>query len=116
MLEMPTADALARFLFLSSQQMKLTASNMANVETAGYKNVGTDFEGEFSHALDSHALASDGVAGEVGALVSRPDGNNVSIDRESMTMAPAQLQFRPGVQLLKGQYSQMMDAITPDIK
>ena len=54
MLEMPTADALARYLSLSSQQMKLTATNMANVDTPGYKTVGIDFEGEFSRALDSH--------------------------------------------------------------
>ncbi len=36
MLEMPTADALARYLSLSSQQMKLTAANMANQNTPGY--------------------------------------------------------------------------------
>jgi flagellar basal-body rod protein FlgB len=116
MLEMPTADALARYLSLSSQQMRLTANNMANVDTPGYKTVGIDFEGEFSRALDGHGPAQDGVADQVGGLVSRPDGNNVSIDRESMTMAAAQLQFRMGVQLLKSQYSQMMDAIKSDMR
>ena len=116
MLEMPTGDALARYLSLSSQQMKLTAANMANVDTPGYKTVGIDFEREFSRALDAHGPAQDGTADEVGGLVSRLDGNNVSTDREAMTMAATQLQFRLGVQLLKGQYSQMMDAIKSDMR
>ena len=55
-------------------------------------------------------------AGEVGGLVSRPDGNNVSTDREAMTMAAAQLQFRTGVELLRHQYSQMMEAIKSDMR
>jgi len=36
MLEMPTADALERYLTLATQQMKLTAENMANQNTDGY--------------------------------------------------------------------------------
>jgi flagellar hook-associated protein 1 FlgK len=36
MLEMPTADALVCYLTLSTQQMKLTAGNMANQNTEGY--------------------------------------------------------------------------------
>ncbi|SDF10189.1 flagellar hook-associated protein FlgK [Terriglobus roseus] len=36
MLEMPTADALERYLTLTTQQMKLTATNMANQNTDGY--------------------------------------------------------------------------------
>ena len=116
MLEMPTADSLARYLSLSTQQMRLTGANMANIDTPGYKTTGIDFQGEFSRALDTAGPAHDAVAGEVDGLVSRPDGNNVSVDRESMTMAAAQLQFRMGVQLLKGQYSQMMDAIKSDMR
>ena len=116
MLEMPTADALARYLSLSSQQMKLTAANMANVDTPGYKTTGIDFEGEFSRALDTRGAAQEGVAVEVGGLISRPDGNNVSADHEAMTMAAAQLHFRMGVQLLRGEYSTMMDAIKSDMR
>jgi flagellar basal-body rod protein FlgB len=32
-----TSDALQRYLDLASDQMKLTAENMANVDTPGYK-------------------------------------------------------------------------------
>ena len=116
MLEMPTASAIERYLSLSTQQMKLTAANMANVDTPGYKTVGMDFQGEFAKALDSHSGNADATVSDVAGLTSRPDGNNVSIDRESMTMAATQLQFRIGIELLKHQYSGMMDAIKSDMK
>jgi flagellar hook-associated protein 1 FlgK len=37
-----TSDALQRYLDLASDQMKLTAENMANVDTPGYKYIGFD--------------------------------------------------------------------------
>lgn len=116
MLEMPTADAIARYLSLTTQQMKLTASNMANIDTPGYKTVGIDFQAEFARALDGHDTTQSTAVQEVGDLVGRPDGNNVSADREAMTMAATQLQFRTGVELLRHQYSLMMDAIKSDAR
>jgi len=47
---------------------------------------------------------------QVGGLLERPDGNNVLMDREGMKMAEAQLQFRTGVELLKHEFSRVMDA------
>ncbi len=116
MLEMPTADALTRYLSLTAQQMKLTAANMANIDTPGYKTVGIDFQGAFSKALDSHATPTESTATEVGDLIARPDGNNVSVDREAMTMAATQLQFRTGVELIRNQFSTMMDAIKSEMR
>jgi flagellar basal-body rod protein FlgB len=110
-------DALGKYLDLTSQQMQLTASNMANVDTPGYKTEGIDFEQEFSKQLSS----SSGVPGlegahgsvqPVGGLVSRPDGNNVSMDREGLQLAKTQLQFRLGEQLLKNEFSNVMSAFT----
>lgn len=114
MLNLPVADALTRYLDLQTQTMHATAANMANVDTPDYKTVGMDFATEFSHALDSHsgvAEAAPATLNEVAGLVSRPDGNNVSMDREAMNMAQTQLQFRTGVELLKHEFSRMSDAI-----
>jgi flagellar basal-body rod protein FlgB len=116
MLEMPTAEALSRYLSLATQQMKLTAANMANVDTPGYRTVGMDFEGEFAKAMTSHGDATDATTFEVPDLVTRPDGNNVSVDREATTMATTQLQFRTGIELLRHEYTRMMDAIKSDGK
>ncbi len=112
MIDSPIGDALARYLDLSSQQMRATATNMANIDTPGYRTEGFDFEKEFAGALggtgtDEHTVSM----GEVEGLISRPDGNNVSIDRESMQMAKTQLQFRTCADLLKHEYASMLDAI-----
>ena len=40
----PLSDALGRYLDLASDQMKLTAANMANIDTPGYRTQGFDFE------------------------------------------------------------------------
>ena len=106
-------DALGKYLDLTSAQMKLTVGNMANIDTPGYKTQGFDFEGAFGAALTGGA---EPVAGEVDGLVARPDGNTVSLDRESMQLAKSQLQFKMGISLLRGEYSRVMNAIHADAK
>jgi flagellar basal-body rod protein FlgB len=115
------SDALGRYLDLTSQQMQLTASNMANVDTPGYKTTGFDFEREFVRQLND-GVGADGLEGvqaaveQVDGLVARPDGNNVSIDREGIQLAKAQLKFRLGEQLLKHEFAGVMSAIHMDGK
>jgi flagellar basal-body rod protein FlgB len=112
-----TSDALQKYLDLASDQMKLTAANMANVDTPGYKTQGFDFAQEFSRALGTNAVSETAVkASDVEGLTARPDGNNVSMDREGMQLAKAQLEFRAGVSLLRSQYTRVMDAIHADSK
>jgi flagellar basal-body rod protein FlgB len=48
--------------------------------------------------------------------VARPDGNNVSMDREGIQLAKSQMQFRMGVQLLKNEFSTVMSAIHAEAK
>jgi flagellar basal-body rod protein FlgB len=116
----PMVDALGKYLDLSTLELKLTAQNMANVDTPGYRTVGFDFAAQMARSLD--ALSSGGGAtpaeavGPVGGLLERPDGNDVSLDREGMKMAEAQLQFRSGVELLKHEFNRVMDAIHEDQK
>ncbi len=110
-------DALAKYLDLTSDQMKLTAGNMANIDTPGYKTQGFDFEQSFSAALNGAQSGLNGAqGGDVDGLVARPDGNTVSLDRESMQLAKSQLQFRTGIALLRGEFSRVMSAIHADAK
>ena len=115
------SDALGKYLDLTSRQMQLTASNMANVDTPGFKTQGFDFEQELVRQLND----SEGTTGlegvqvsseDVDGLVARPDGNNVSMDREGLQLAKSQLQFKLGVQLLKNEFSSVMSAIHMDSK
>jgi flagellar basal-body rod protein FlgB len=115
------SDALGQYLDLTSKQMQLTAGNMANVDTPGYKTQGFDFEQEFARQLNTsggaQALAGAQVtAQDVDGLVARPDGNNVSMDREGMQLAKAQLKFKLGIQLLKSEFSTVMSAIHAEPK
>ncbi len=118
-LESRTADQLASYLDLASSQVKLTAANMANIDTPGYRAVGMDFEAEMREAMASldqgrapHQVRIQPVDG----LVARPDGNNVSMDRESLNLAEAQLKFKTGVALLRQEYQRILDAIHADSK
>jgi flagellar basal-body rod protein FlgB len=115
------SDALGKYLDLTSRQMQLTASNMANVDTPGFKTQGFDFEQELVRQLNQSA-GGTGLEGvqvsseDVDGLVARPDGNNVSMDREGLQLAKSQLQFKLGVQLLKNEFSSVMSAIHMDSK
>jgi flagellar basal-body rod protein FlgB len=112
------SNEVARYLDLDTRQIEVTSANMANVDTPGYRAVGMDFEAEMRQALanadDSNPL-SPRLFAENG-LVVRPDGSNVSIDRESLQLAQAQLRFKIGVELLRGEYRGIMDAIHADAK
>jgi flagellar basal-body rod protein FlgB len=126
------SDQLARYLDLSSLELKLTAQNMANLDTPGYRTVGFEFAAEMERSLaevagerrqerqdaaSARARPGSGVTVEkVDGLLERPDGNNVSLDREGMKMAEAQLQFRLGVELLKNEFTGVLDAIHADSK
>jgi flagellar basal-body rod protein FlgB len=113
------SDQISRYLDLATTQAKLTAQNMANIDTPGYRAVGMDFEAEMRNAMSSvETGAAQGqvqIKGEDG-LIARPDGNNVSMDREGLNLAEAQLKFRTGVSLLRQQYQTIMDAIHADGK
>jgi flagellar basal-body rod protein FlgB len=116
----PMSAALGRYLDLASDQMKLTAGNIANVDTPGYKTQGFNFESAFSQELTTQGDPGENpglaAATDVQGLVTRPDGNNVSMDREGMQLSKAQLQFRLGVQLLKREYTNVMAAIHAEAK
>ncbi len=116
-IENTLSDQLARYLALATSAAKLTAENMANVDTPGYRAVGMDFEAEMRGAMAEVENGKGARAVRVKAedgLVARPDGNNVSMDREGLNLAEAQLRFKTGVALLRGQYQMVMDAIHVD--
>ena len=115
-IETRLCDQLSRYLDLAVTETKLTAANMANIDTPGYRTRGFDFQAEMQKALagvDTGREAPAHVA-DVDGLISRPDGNNVSMDREGLHMAEAQLKFRTGVALIRLENQRVMDAIHAD--
>ena len=127
----PLSDELGKYLNLSGLELKLTAQNMANVDTPGYRTIGFDFSEEIQRSINDALFdrksdmdpnlkglkrAATASVHRVDGLLERPDGNNVSMDREGMKMAEAQLQFRAGVELLKSEFTRVLDAIHADSK
>jgi flagellar basal-body rod protein FlgB len=85
---------------------------MANVDTPGYHTKDIDFQTAMRQVISSGGdVQLQPASMELQGLPERPDGNNVNIDRESLMLSQAQLQFQLGVQLVKGQFSQIITAI-----
>lgn len=116
-IETRLSDQLARYLDVTVSETKLTAANMANIDTPGYRTLGIDFAAEMRDAMQgveegrsitpAHIKAVDG-------LISRPDGNNVSMDREGLYLAGEQLKFKTGVALMRLENQRVMSAIHAD--
>jgi flagellar basal-body rod protein FlgB len=108
----PTITALTRFLDVNVFRSELVMSNMANIDTPGYRTRDVNFSQEMERAGGNLAYASfSPVARSVQGLMERPDGNNVSLERESLLLADTQMRFNLGVQLLRDQFKSILSAI-----
>ena len=97
---------LERYMDLLSVRQKLVASNIANVDTPGYRTRDIDFQAEFQSALAGPPQVSD-----VPGLAVRNDGNDVSLDRESRLLAENALRFQVASSLLRTQLRTVHSAI-----
>ena len=118
-IETQLSDQIGRYLDLATSEAKLTAANMANIDTPGYRAMGMDFEAEMRQAMNQVEAGSKprpvSLKAEDG-LIARPDGNNVSMEREGMNLAEAQLKFRIGITLMRSENQRVLDAIHADSK
>jgi flagellar basal-body rod protein FlgB len=111
LLEDPGISALTRYLDANVLRGELVMSNMANIDTPGYRTRDVDFRQELQRA-DSLEYASFSPAVHlVQGLMERPDGNNVSLERESLLLADTQMRFNLGVQLLRDRFKGILSAI-----
>ncbi len=103
---------LEHYLDLVTFRQELISSNLANVDTPGYRTQDINFEAEMRRARMRMADApvSPHVQ-EIKGLIERPDGNNVSLERETMALAQVQLQYRAGVELLRDELHTIQSAI-----
>jgi flagellar basal-body rod protein FlgB len=105
-------DLLERYMDLAAKRQGLITSNIANVDTPGYRTKDLDFQGELQTALQGGDVsATEPFVREVPGLVTRPDGNNVSVDRESLLLSEVQLQFGIAEQLIKSKFKNLALAI-----
>lgn len=121
MIETAMTEALGRFLDVDTAREKLVTANLANIDTPGYRTRDLDFRAELARAGADPAAFGDAelqtasytpVVHTVRGLMERPDGNNVSLERETLLLAEAQMKFNLGVQLLKDQFHLLSQAIS----
>jgi flagellar basal-body rod protein FlgB len=117
----PLISTLESYLSLTTRREQAISSNMANVDTPGYHTRDMDFNSELNRAISGVLSQSEDGTGsvqinpvvrEVPGLLERPDGNNVSLDREGLLMSETQLQYQIGIQLIKHQFHQILSAIS----
>jgi flagellar basal-body rod protein FlgB len=103
----PTTSNLQRYMDLLTTRQNLVASNIANADTPGYKTQDIDFQFEFMSLVNGQqpqTVQPDG-------LDSKPDGNNVSMDREARMLAENAMRFNMASTLVKSQFKQIREAI-----
>jgi len=99
-------------------RQKAIASNIANLETPGYRRVDVKFEELLTKTLDSSGAAD---LSEIGPQVHKPEqtpvktnGNDVNLELEIGNMVKNALRHKAFVRLLNKKYSQLELAI--DVK
>ena len=118
MIDTPLMRGLERVLDVSAFRHQIITANLANIDTPGYRTRDLrPFAGEIDRAMagNESSLSEQSftpVAHEIRGLLERPDGNNVSVERESLLLAQNQLRFQVAVQFMKAEFHRMSLAIT----
>jgi len=99
---------LGHYLDLLSTRQKLVASNIANLDTPGYKAKDIDFQFEF---LSLTQGGSPNVV-ETPGLKARSDGNNVDMDREARLLAENAMRFNVASNLIRARMRVIKSAIS----
>ncbi len=113
MVDTPMTAVLGHFLDLSAYRESLIGSNLANIDTPNYRARDLNFRQELDRADggEMQYASFHPLARPVRGLVERPDGNNVSLERETLLLAETQLKFNIGVQVLRAEFHRISSAI-----
>jgi flagellar basal-body rod protein FlgB len=103
---------LEKYLDLASFRQALVSSNLANLDTPGYRTVDVAFQSELTAASTSNfERPTQPLVRRVNGLIERPDGNNVSLDREGLLLAQVQLQYKGATEFIRAEFRLLRGAI-----
>ena len=112
MINTPMMQVLGRFLDVNSFRHTLIVSNMANIDTPGYRTRDVNFAAELRRISgEAEYVTFTPAPVSVHGLLERPDGNNVSLEREGLLLAETQLRYRIGIELLRSEFRKLSVAI-----
>ena len=109
---LPPLEAMLRF---ASERQRVIATNIANVDTLGYRAQDLS-EGEFLRALDAafggRSLPARPLARESAAGILKPGGNNVDLEVEMAKMVRNSDLYSTAATLLAHQFSLLREAVS----
>ena len=100
------AKPIEHYMDLLSTRQKLVASNLANLDTPGYKTRDIDFQFEFLSKIED--AKPEIIEPE---LPAKNDGNNVSLDRETRLLSENAMRFQLASLLARGEFRHIRSAI-----
>ena len=111
-IDTPGVAFLERYLDLSTFRQTLVAANLANVDTPGYQSRDIAFQSELNFAqTQGYKNELHPAVRKVQGLIERPDGNNVSLDREGLLLSETQLQYKTAIEFIRSEFRMIRGAI-----
>jgi flagellar basal-body rod protein FlgB len=125
----PTIEAMGSYMTRLSKRQQIVASNLANIDTPGYKTSDISFHATMEQLLsrnlapmktsrpEHNAMAELRFAPlepevfEVQGLQVRPDKNNVDLDREMLKLSETSFGYSMMAQFLKGKFRSIATSI-----
>jgi flagellar basal-body rod protein FlgB len=125
----PTIDAMSSYMTRLSKRQQVIASNIANIDTPGYKTKDVSFHATMAELLSEQTAPAatrrperDGVAElrfsalepevfEVPGLPAQPDGNNVGLDQEMLKLSETSFGYSTIAQLLRLKFRTIASSI-----
>ncbi|MCL2878589.1 MAG: flagellar basal body rod protein FlgB [Acidobacteria bacterium] len=125
--ESKTLNAMESYMDRLSQRHKIVASNIANIDTPGYKTRDISFHATIDELLtepsagrlrltrerhiDAEGVGPLNMVFEPKGLIERADRNNVDIDREMTKLSETSFGYSMMTQLLRGKYQKLSTSI-----
>ena len=122
-----TLDAAEAYMSRLSQRQQIVASNLANIDTPGYRTQDVSFYAAMQELLPENSVAlrtsrpehsaGTGLATgqaqsfEVDGLPSRPDHNNVDLDREMEKLSETAFGYAVMTQMIRSKFHTLTTSI-----
>jgi flagellar basal-body rod protein FlgB len=107
----PVVDTIHAALRGLSLRQRVTADNIANVQTPGFLAGRVSFESELADALAVGRPDDATVHGARSTAPTRHDGNNVNLDEETLTLVKNNLQYQTMVEAMNAKFRLLRTAI-----
>lgn len=122
-----TIDAMGAYMTRLSQRQQIVASNLSNIDTPGYTTKDVSFHATMEELLSEKSIGlrterpehhpgkiliyPNSQAFEVQGLPSRPDQNNVDLDREMLKLSETSFTYSLITELLRGKFRTIASSI-----